>query len=179
MIKLKVRIKDLGRQDVKLRELNSIIREGLTKAAEWWIEECLPKHFESGAVQRYSMVARKPAYLAVKRRMQKVRLWAPGYKKGAWVPAPKPSGPLCWTGELKRTLLSKSIYDFNIKAVSTSNKHKVTIPCPIPHPMAKENAAEITRLIQSEMQTMQDIAFEYIKAKLTETKESVELAVAA
>jgi hypothetical protein len=178
-VRLTVRIKKTNPPEIRLRELNAIIREGLTVVAGWWITECLPKHFLPSGVQRYGYSARKPSYLAVKRRMQKVRLWEAGYKKGAWVPAPKPPGPLVWTGELRRTLLEKSPEDFNIKAIATSKKQTVRVPCPIPHPMSKEQTGELTRIINEEFRMMHEIAFEYIAAKLDAIKEQTVTAIAA
>ena len=145
---------------MKARALNSVVREGLVSAGIWWVENALPKHFDPSAVQRYDFEARNAAYLAVKRKMVKVREWESGHR-GQWIPAPKPPGPLIWTGKLREST-QRSPSSFAIRATATANKKFVKVPVPLPHPMSEANCSELVRMIQSEADAMGKVAWELI-----------------
>lgn len=179
MIPISVKVKKIAPPEIKLRLLNNIIRDALYQAGVKWVTDYLPKHFEPSAVQRYQYGARNPKYNIIKRRMTRVRTWRRGKKGGDWIPAPDPKGPLVWTGNLRDSLLRKSPQDFNIKATSSSSKHQVKVPCPLPHPMSAENAAELVRMNNEEFEVLQKYVFEIIQTRLEALTDVVEYPIAA
>jgi hypothetical protein len=179
LIPLTAKVRRIAPPEIKLRLLNSIIRDALYQTGVKWVTDDLPKHFEQGAYQRYGYDARNTRYNAIKRRMLRVRTWRHGRTGGNWIPAPKPPSPLRWTDNLKDSLLRRSPADFNIKATSTSNKHTVRVPCPLPHPMSAQNANELVRLNQEEFEALQQYAFNLIQQRLESIRDVVEYEIGA
>ncbi|WP_166820517.1 hypothetical protein [Thalassoroseus pseudoceratinae] len=163
MITFQTYIKKKKPADIMQREFNALVREALIEAAEFWIKEFLPLHFESSAVRRYGYAARKSYYNKLKRRARMIL--KPGTAQ-QYVPAPKPPGPLVYTGELKKEVLSRPVSAFKIKATATGKKQKVRVPVRIPHPINPKNSGELTKLVNEELKMMHRVATEALKERL-------------
>ncbi len=179
MIPIIARIQRKAPPEIRLREMNKIIRDGLYETGVKWVSDCLPLHFEPSAVQRYQYHARSSKYLFVKNRATRVRLWRRGRKGGEWITAPQPKGPLCWTGTLRTSVLTKTPTAFNIKTTSTSTKHTLRVPVPLPHPMPASTTPELVRINQEEFKMLSKFLFDYVVNRLNSIEELVETTIAA
>lgn len=179
MLPITVRIKRLNPPEIRLREMNKIIRDCLQLTGEKWVADYLPLHFLPSATQRYSYHARSRSYLAVKNRMTRVRTWRRGRKGGDWIPAPQDKGPLVWTGALRDSLLMRTPSSFNIKTTSTQTKHTVRVPVPMPHPMPASTTPELTRLNTEEFQALNKFLFDMVVQRLNSINELVTTTIAA
>lgn len=84
------------------KKLRGIVSAAMGKAIQWWHRSILPKHFETGAPQRYGYAARTRSYRRAKlRRMGTTK-------------------PLVFTGELRRRVLrSIEVRTLKTKATAT------------------------------------------------------------
>lgn len=169
-VPLRLKIQRMGLPEIKKRLLNQFIRDGLRLAAEWWITECLPKHFAPGAAQRYQFAARSALFQRIKNRATRVRPWQ-GRTRGDWVPIREPKRPWVWSGDTMDLLLGRPVSEFNVKPVATTKKQTVKIPLPAPHAVTPEHAGELGRYTNDEFAKMHRIAFEYVKDQLQQIKD--------
>lgn len=166
MIPFSVTIKQSRPPEIMQREFNGMVRAALLQVGIYWVKHFLPKHFEPGAVQRYSYTARKPKYNAKKYKAELLKL-----PSGAKVRNPnfgqRQACPLVYTGEWRKLTLAKTPGDFNYKLTSTATKTMVRVPVPIPHPIPVKYANEIGRLTTDEMRTLHRVASEWLKMELS------------
>lgn len=147
MISVRTRTRDFLGKRMTQREINGIVRDAMYAAGEKWVKEYAPLHFEPGAVQRYGYRARKPRYLARKRRLGISR-------------------PLVWSGDLMVSLLYRPVSAWNIKATATSNRAQTKIPIKSPHPMAKRQFEEIAAMTRDETISLEKLVVQKIQEKI-------------
>ncbi len=160
-----------------MRRWNAIVTLALNETGKFWIKEFLPLHFQPSAVQRYSLAARRSAYLLIKQKVDYLNIgfWSQKQHQyiGQRVKIAKPTAPLVLTGNLRDSLLAKARGGgLTIKTTATSNKAIVRVKCPIPHPINPKNKGEITRLIRPEIEAMNKVFVRMIKDEIAKLQES-------
>lgn len=151
------------------RQFNQIIREVLIETGQYWAREFLPKHFEPGASGRYGYAPREERTRRIKRYAKQVHRW-----DGAVVPLADNPRPLVFTGELIEDVLGRDPANFSVRATATSNRQRVVVKVPLPHPLNPKNKGEVTRLIPSELRAMHRFATRRLKEKMAALRTSTQ-----
>lgn len=136
MITFKVLIKRTQSVGMKQAEFNRAVKWALTEAGLMWVQEFLPRHFETMAFGRYNYAPRGRGYQERKRRvtgMQPI--------------------PLVFFGELRSTVLANRGKGLiRVVATATANRQQVRVPVRIPHPINPKNKGELVRTTKDEYQ---------------------------
>jgi hypothetical protein len=69
MLPITLRTEDRAKHKLSVRAHKATMRETLREAAEHWHREIAPKHFQTGAAQRYGYQPRSPRTREIKRRL--------------------------------------------------------------------------------------------------------------
>lgn len=140
---------------------NAIVREALTKAADYWIDQFLPKRFGANAASYMHYPPNSARWWKIKQDAKKFPNFAGVYKL-----VQKPPQVLVMTGELRDAILDR-VATGNYRVIATATgaseknpegKFNVRVPVPFPHPVNTKYAGQITKLLPLEYETMRRIA---------------------
>lgn len=166
----KTKMTELRPLTMMASEFNNYVREALREIGMFWVKHYLPKHFDRGAPQRYHYPRHAPKYQDVKRRarMIKVRHPSTGKPTGRVVPATQPPIAFVWTGDYRKGLLSRADADWqkSIKPVATSQRQKVTIRVPLPHPIPVKWTRAFRWITSGEEDMLHRIGTEKLRSQL-------------
>lgn len=160
--------------DIRQKDFEAIVKQSLSAAAELWVKEYLPKHFEPEAMQRYGLRRRSRNW-----NRQKNRGWIrsdsffakQNAKLGISPPnfyvqiTPQPPGqeqPLVARGDLKRHVLSNAMANLanakfsGIKGAGVGAAPiTISVKLPFPHPLNPLYKGELVKMTSWERKHVQ------------------------
>lgn len=164
-------IRDAARREgLAQRRINDIFRQGGRMASQWWIDNCLEKHFTPQATALYNYRLRSSRWQAIKQRARIIT----DKVTGQTFHATQPPAPMVWTGRNRDYVLSRrGSYQAEATAKfargAGEQKVSVIVKIPLAHAINPQNSGEITRLNKDELRKMRSIVFGYAKPKIRES----------
>lgn len=148
------------------RELKTYIEQALREAADEWIRNYLPLHFDNSAIGRYGYKPRSSKYNALKVR----RNFLFDYRNKIVRPVQKPQ-PTVFSlfGDLKNFVMGNQASGDMLRRTriqGATTRMTAKIPVNFPHPINAKNKGEMTRIRRNEHNAIMRLAFERLKELL-------------